>query len=1715
MRHLYTVILASFIATLSGVDCFGQNASSPPGYIFWGSHVDNALKRTNLDGQELTTIVETLFTPTDIATDSEGEKVYWCDETSRAIYSANYDGSAYGAVVETPLPPLAVAVDESSKEVFWIDAPGNCKRVYGGDPFPGTPGVPEVADPCKRRILKYDPSKPHAERALGDLHFPDLGNAIDPSDLHGLYYDSTDDKLYWLTDNRLMRSNLDGSEAETIVVAPGSVLAFDVAPSVNKVCYAAYQRQPGDSSLYPSIVCTNLDGSSAIDISPIGNFYGTPSSVRIDSAGMMVYWIEGKEIIGAEISEDPEPTSVYSSGTLELPDFVLDPSTGYFYVALIEKSSPLGGYARTIIKRLNNDWTSSADITTNYFDTISHRARSIWLQDGYLYWHETQNFWEQDPHFNPSVVRIPISGGDVELSFQIALGIINDFSLSRTSFFPSTTPGKVFWKEPHRIGLSNTDGSGNETVISEPSNIFAEGTKVYLLKPEGIFSVNLDGTNLTELVASDTYPGEFVVDTSAGYLFWSDANTRDIMRSSLTGTNKIIFLSRETQAECWEIAGDLANHNLYCKTPSSLRRTPMNNPNAILTLGNGAEVNYLSVDGQANAIVYGTPFSDDSAPFSSLIKTNLNGSGALEIGDTNQEGGTLGINSKVFATKSGYVIYEDLTEYGMLVKQSLTNPADRTYHSSEHSLDFGNYWRDSLLLDYLPDTNQILWRDSLTGVFYIQALEDMFELVGEAGTDVIRDKSQSLTYTFRTSTLDAKTGFSPVNLAVFAGALDPAAPGFYYIKRDEFTEGSQIAYYNLAYSLGWDLGSLNPSGPNRMANITYLPQTSFVYWSDGWNTTTPDLYSLQNGPNTSQDSTFEGGAIHRLNPNDLTTTVLISAERARYPLGIGAVTIDITAQTYTISGLVTIDSEPASNQIVIGGATIGSATTQSNGAYSFTEIVQGTSADMSVTAPGYTFVEESSRPLQFTVNADATRNFVGTPNKIRGYARYGDVEGNPPASGVTIGNGYLAATTNAGGYYELVAVPNGTYLVQGFLSGKFVEPAAGDGTVTISDNSQVVDFLVFSNEVNPPPVETYSVSGYVRISGERAPGQEVNGGGSLGTTSTDNQGTYEFVGLSSGTPVDLSVTRPGYYFQETSGLPLNFTLTENAVRNFEGEPNRIFGKVRFANFEEEPAPGVTVVAGGMQATSNSEGSFEIVAIPNGTYTVLGSLPGYRVEVEEGINPLTIENGSQEVNLWVYPLVSPMVFGPWNGFLGVTAVVEVVNTGTEPLEVKVTLYGMEGSRVSEKPTAVKTRIKGGEQRDFIVNDMIGFEEDRYGIVKVEFTTQYYNGRITYYKPDQDAQVSWRSSNGKEFDYVFANPFVSPVKGKSFVSFNTYQPSRALGEGNYLVPNWLTIINSHETEPRLFKVRKYDERGTWLEVTNTVGTVQQNCRVVEGDLLCKVQPMGRIDVDGGHVSPGPQRVGLLEITPLDEDTPYSANLIRYGMKSTPDIYTEDYAFGMYFQTSAGSTRTQSIPVWTGDSQENWVEVVNVDDTKTLTRIELVNSAGETLQVIVDALQPRATRHYFVGDYMSGSQTGIVRIKGTDGNVIAQSVAYYRNQLTDAMSATLSLQAREQYSKTIYGTYNRFLSAYQWLKVVNLTGVERQVTLAIDNGQNFILTLDPYSGLDIPLHESVYGIMPNTIGSFSLQDTQPAKIFANLIRMKVAPSGETDFVLGTDVE
>lgn len=95
------------------------------GKMYWTdsqSFNPGVLKRANLNGSAVETLVTGLDDPWAVAIDSEDGKVYWSDSGTNRIQRANLDGSGLENIITTGLSmPTAMAIDTSFSMIYWTD----------------------------------------------------------------------------------------------------------------------------------------------------------------------------------------------------------------------------------------------------------------------------------------------------------------------------------------------------------------------------------------------------------------------------------------------------------------------------------------------------------------------------------------------------------------------------------------------------------------------------------------------------------------------------------------------------------------------------------------------------------------------------------------------------------------------------------------------------------------------------------------------------------------------------------------------------------------------------------------------------------------------------------------------------------------------------------------------------------------------------------------------------------------------------------------------------------------------------------------------------------------------------------------------------------------------------------------------------------------------------------------------------------------------------------------------------------------------------------------------------------------------------------------------------------------------------------------------------------------------------------------------------------
>lgn len=273
---------------------------------------------------------------------------------------------------------------------------------------------------------------------------------------------------------------------------------------------------------------------------------------------------------------------------------------------------------------------------------------------------------------------------------------------------------------------------------------------------------------------------------------------------------------------------------------------------------------------------------------------------------------------------------------------------------------------------------------------------------------------------------------------------------------------------------------------------------------------------------------------------------------------------------------------------------------------------------------------------------------VGTPPR---FTLQGTVTaGGTPIEGVRVGDSARVAYTDSDGKYALTDVPDASVTLSAakvdytFMAG-FASP------VVVTGNLSGLDFT-------GTRVTGYSVSGTVVSSGTTGLGGVTVSDGTRSAVTAAN-GTFTLTGVPNGSWT-LAATKPGWMFAAKNIEVLGANVTGvQFTPTGAGMFGQIFGGVTAA---------ATVTDGLRTVTANGNGtnwSWSMSGVPNGTYNVVATLPGYTL-TPTFANPVTV-NGSFVSNL------------NFNAVAGTTyAVSGVITTGGVPLPGAVVSDGTRSS-----------------------------------------------------------------------------------------------------------------------------------------------------------------------------------------------------------------------------------------------------------------------------------------------------------------------------------------------------------------------------------------------------------------------------------------------------
>ena len=284
---------------------------------------------------------------------------------------------------------------------------------------------------------------------------------------------------------------------------------------------------------------------------------------------------------------------------------------------------------------------------------------------------------------------------------------------------------------------------------------------------------------------------------------------------------------------------------------------------------------------------------------------------------------------------------------------------------------------------------------------------------------------------------------------------------------------------------------------------------------------------------------------------------LAAGDTITWELGLLAIPSGTHAISGTVSGAV-----QEGVAMTLSDASTGTATTGANGAYSFSNLHNGTYVITPVLT-GYTF-----SPPNHTVlinNADQPgQNFTATAIVPGTFTISGTVTNSSGSveSGVTMslsGGSIQTATTHTDGTYRFGNLHNGTYIITPVLAGYTFSPPYS--TVHIN-NADPLSQNFTATAIVP---NTFTISGTVtNSSGSVESGVTMSlSGGSIQTATTHTDGTYHFGNLPQGT---YTVTP---------------TPTDDHTFSPKSKRNIVVGPSATADFKAIPASLGTLVAHGL------------------------------------------------------------------------------------------------------------------------------------------------------------------------------------------------------------------------------------------------------------------------------------------------------------------------------------------------------------------------------------------------------------------------------------------------------------------------------------------------------------------------------------------------------
>jgi hypothetical protein len=371
--------------------------------------------------------------------------------------------------------------------------------------------------------------------------------------------------------------------------------------------------------------------------------------------------------------------------------------------------------------------------------------------------------------------------------------------------------------------------------------------------------------------------------------------------------------------------------------------------------------------------------------------------------------------------------------------------------------------------------------------------------------------------------------------------------------------------------------------------------------------------------------------------------------------------------------------------------------------------------------------------------------------------------------------------------------------------------------------------------------------------------------------------------------------------------------------------------------------------------------------------------------------------------------NPLVV-PWNGFLEQFNILTVQNTCPSAEAVELTLFDADGIERSSQVM----EFAGNSQLDVSLNALEGYQVDQVGTVTLSYENSgCISGNLARFKLDASG------SGGYDFDLNL--PLVNMSTGKTYASYNTFQPSLNPADAANPVYNWLEVINLSGGDLGFTK-NIYDVAGALVESEEVV-----------------IPSQARRDLQAGHENPGPSNVGIVELIPTDPEASYFARVMRYG--SNPAV-SGGFDFSSSSDAAVGETGCMYASVSSGADGENWLVVSNLGSEEAPVNVQMATGGLSALNFpAVISIPAKGQAHINTNGSLPAGGAGVATVCALNAQPLSvESNFYFRDAEAGNVSSAYTRRSDGGVcGDTSVASYNTFLGQNNWLRLTGIGGRE----------------------------------------------------------------------------